>query len=55
MSVVILVSSDPRLLVFMGRVYYIVYHLSAGPAGPRNVATYALNRLTACEIQGSED
>jgi len=39
----------------MGWVDYIVYHLSAGAAGPCNIASYALNSLAAGEKEGSEN
>lgn len=39
----------------MGRVYNLVYNLSASPSGPRNVAAYALNRPATSEIKRSED
>ncbi|MDH4240250.1 MAG: hypothetical protein OEW48_11875 [Phycisphaerae bacterium] len=54
-KILVIVVSDLRLLVFIGRVYYVVYNLSAGFAGPRNVATYALNGLATSKIKGCED
>lgn len=35
----------------MGRVNYPIYCLTARLAGPRNIATYALNRLAAGESE----
>lgn len=53
-GLVILVSYL-RLLVFMGRVYYLVYSLGTGPAGPRNVSSNALNGIATCEVKNHED
>jgi hypothetical protein len=47
--------SNLRLLIFMGRVDYLVQDLSACLAGPGNIATYALNRLAAGESERGEN
>ena len=39
----------------MWRVDYIFYHLGAGLAGPRNIASYALNSLAAGEKERREN
>ncbi|MHC4113310.1 MAG: hypothetical protein ACYSUY_19740, partial [Planctomycetota bacterium] len=54
-EVLVILVSDLRLLVFMGRVYYLLYNFSSSPASPRNVATHALNRLATSEIKRCED
>jgi hypothetical protein len=54
-EVLVILVSYLRLLVFMGRVYYLVYRLGPGPAGPRNVSAYALNRIATCEMKNHED
>ena len=54
-EVLVILVSNLRLLVFMGRVYYLVYNLSTSPASPRNVSTYALNCLATSDIKRCED